>query len=103
MGLRDDILSSGSRRVLEPVEVPELGATIHVPRLTVAEACRLAEVTKGDDSVPRLFIFIARTAAGEAIFSDADLPLVRGLDMQGVGRVIEAYTALNGGDAKKKS
>jgi hypothetical protein len=112
LSIRDKIL--GATRRSETVTVPEWdGVTVTVHAMTARQKSEWAKVSGEARSDPvaisaYLFARCVTDEAGNALFTDADIETVAGLDVVAVERVLTVIYRLNGigtaaaDDAQKK-
>jgi hypothetical protein len=96
---RESILASNDRP-LQPVEVPEWGGTVYVPKLSLTEAASFSKLTDDQKGGGVLAARIIVDAAGKRIFTDEDAPKLADKSAVAIGRVIEAFTQANSVNAK---
>lgn len=93
---RKDILGHKDTRV-GSIEVEEMGGTIHVASLTVAEADKIRSLGEGEvPAVVGLVVLGACDEGGARLFTDKDCAALGKLPASALGKVANAVLAHNG-------
>ena len=105
---RDDLLNAGSQRVIEEVDIPELGGSVRVQGLTGAERDRYeGEILKRDRKTGQLIPQLTNARAllvavalvdeeGKPLFSENELGLLGGVRADTLQRIWEKAAELSG-------
>ena len=100
------ILAARAALAPVPLEVPELGGTVHVARLTARQADQYAREVKaaGEDLTRAAILSNALvTEAGERLFGPADVPALADLPNAAAEPVVDLFGEVNGMGTKKAS
>ena len=103
---RDDLLNAGSQRVIEPVEIPELGGIVYVQGLTSAERDRYEQSVmqrRGGQLIPnltnaraKLIMMTLVDEDGSVLFTEEELGILGNIQARTLQRIWNKAADLSG-------